>query len=373
LETIHLEKHLKSFVGENMKPVIDFLQPAHLGRPYPFKTGLIAMFVFFVSLAGMESASALPSLPLLPAVPSNPLLQPQQNLYVESRINPPLSLQLLNLMANGSVGAEGPGSSRWVFSLEAPLTYDTNPGLTGGSPSPAWEVDPQFELLHSGPAARDLLLTEIIGADTALYPGNPGYNLNTLSGELQVNFTDKGINFESAPFVAYKSSFTVPANFSGHAWVSDIEVGYNFNRVLGTGGEETSRKGKDLGTDPFEMDFNPGLSQRWIQIDDGMGNSSSSGSSALEIEVPLIYRLTPRLQLILDFTAYTRYYNVEQSPENENRVDESLSFPLSLGWTLVPAWGLKVAAEGSCSQEFSSVSGQDVLQVNTGGNLEASF
>jgi hypothetical protein len=335
--------------------------------------GLTAGIVLLTLLAGTEGAFALPAIPLLPTIPSNPLLQPQQNLYVESRTGPSLSLQLLSLLAGGSAGTEGPGSSRWDFEIEAPLSYNTNPGLASASPSPAWESDPQLELLHSGPIAGDLLMTEIVGADAALYPDNPGYNLNTLSGELLLDFTNEGVNFKSAPFVAYKSSFTVPADFSGHAWVSDFEVGWSFNQILGTGGQGASRRGKTRGADPFEMDFNPSLSQRWIQIDDGSGNSSASGSTALEVEIPLIYRFTPRLQFLFDFTAYTRYYNVEQSPENEDRVDEALNFPLSLGWTLVPSLGLKIEAQENCTQDFSSVSGQDVLQFNTGVDLQASL
>jgi hypothetical protein len=335
--------------------------------------GMATGILFLILLAGTDGASALPVIPVLPTIPANPLLQPQQNLYVESRTGPPLSLQLLNMLAGGSAGAEGPDSSRWVFAIEAPLSYNTNPGLVNASPSPAWESDPQLELLHSGPIAGDLLLTEIVGADAALYPDNPGYNLNTFSGELLLDFTDEGINFKSAPFVAYKSGFTVPADFSGHAWVSDVEVGWSFNQILGTGGQSASGRGKKGRTDPFEMDFNPSLSQRWIQIDDGSGNSSASGSTALEVEIPLIYRFTPRLQFLFDFTAYTRYYNVEQSPENENRVDEALDFPLSLGWTLVPSLGLKIEAQEDCTQDFSSVAGQDVLQFNTGVDLQASL
>jgi hypothetical protein len=339
------------------------------GRVDIIKRGGLAFVFFLILQTGTEKAWALPLLPTVPGIPSSPLLQPQQNLFVDSKSNPSLSFQLLSQLAEGSAGTEGPGSSRWIFAIEAPLTYDTNPGLASSLPSPAWESDPQFELLHSAPIAGDLLLTEIVGADSALYPDNPGYNLNTFSDELQVNFTEEGIQFKSSPFVAYKSSFTVPANFSGHAWVSDFEVGWDFNQIFGTGGKTASRRG----TDPFEMDFNPSLSQRWIQIDDGAGNSSTSGSSAFEIEIPLIYRLTPRLQLIFDFTAYTRYYNVGQSPENEDRVDEALSFPLSLGWTMVPALDLKIEVRENGTQEFSSAAGQDVFQLNTGVDLQASF
>jgi hypothetical protein len=93
----------------------------------------------------------------------------------------------------------------------------------------------------------------------------------------------------------------------------------------------------------------------------------------LEIEIPFIYRLTSRLHLIFDFTAYTRYYDLNQSPENGNRLDEALSFPLSLGWTVVPALDLKLEATENGTREFSSVPGQDVLQFNTGVNLQASF
>jgi hypothetical protein len=356
-----MESNLCAHPGAKTKRGLDVL-----------KISGIALLVTLHWLAGIEKASALPPLPGLLTKPLNPLLQPQQNLYVESR-GPSLSLQLLSLLAEGTAGAEGPASSRWLFAIEAPLTYNTNPGLVSDSPSPAWLFDPQFELFHSGRAARGLLLTEIIGADTALYPDNPGYNLSTFSGELQVNFTDQGIDFQSAPFLAYKTSFTVPADFTGHAWVHDFEAGLNFNDILGTGGEKIFKNGKRRRTDPLEIDFNPGISQRWIQIDDGAGNASVSGSSALEIEIPFIYRLTSRLRLIFDFTAYTRYYDINQSPENWDRLDEALSFPLSLGWTVVPAMDLKLEATEDCTQEFSSVAGQDVLQFNTGVNLQASF
>jgi hypothetical protein len=121
------------------------------------------------------------------------------------------------------------------------------------------------------------------------------------------------------------------------------------------------------------MDFNPGISQRWIQTDDGTGNSSSTGSTALEIEIPLIYRFTPRLNLIFDLTAFTRYYNINQSPANEDRVDEAFSLPLSLGWTIVPAWNFKVQVLAAYTQQFSSVAGQDVTQLTSGLNLQMAF
>ncbi len=54
-------------------------------------------------------------------------------------------------------------------------------------------------------------------------------------------------------------------------------------------------------------------------------------------------------------------------------MDEALVFPLSLGWTLVPSMDLKIEAQENCTQDFSSVTGQDVLQFNTGVDLEASL
>ncbi len=333
--------------------------------------GMVLVFLLFFQ-GVIEKVFALPALPV-PTAPivsnplTNPANQPQQNLNVDSRLSPSLSSQLLNLLSGGNTGIQGPGSSESIFAITAPLTYNTNPGLANGSGTPAWNFDPQVAFLHSAPMSENLLLTEILEADTALYLDDSGYNLNTVSGQFQVNFTNEGVHFDAAPFVAYKVGFTVPANFSGHAWVNDVELGYNFNRILGTGGKEGDS------TDPLEIDFNPGVSQRWIQIDDGSGNASTTGSSALAIEIPFIYRFTSRLNLIFDFTAYTRYYNVNQVPSNENRVDEAFSLPLSLGWTIVPAWNLKIQALGGYTQQFSSVAGQDVLQLDTGLNLQLAF
>jgi len=335
---------------------------------------VMVLGTFLILQAFTEKASALPTLPIpvptaIPSSASNPLTQPQQNLNVDSRTGPSLSSQLLSLMAGGGVGIQGPASSELIFAITAPLTYNTNPGLASGSSTPAWDFDPQIEMLHSAPLGEDFLLTEIIGADTAIYPDNSGYNLNTLSAQLQMNFTDQGISFESSPFVALKSSFTVPAGFSGYAWVSDVEAGYNFNRVFGTG----AKAFKSLPADPLEIDFNPGLSQRWIQLNDGSGNYTCTGSSALEIEIPFIYRFTPRLNFIFDFTAFTRYYNFNQVPGNEDRMDEAFSLPLSFGWTMVPAWNLKVQILGGYTQQFSSVAGQDITQLDTGVNLQTAF
>lgn len=148
-----------------------------------------------------------------------------------------------------------------------------------------------------------------------------------------------------------------------------MEAGYNFNRIFGTGGKAF----KSLSADPLEIDFNPGFSQRWIQVNDGLGNYSSTGSSALEIEIPFIYRFTSRLNLIFDFTAFTRYYNFNQVPSNEDRVDEDFSLPLSVGWTMVPAWNLKVQVLGGYTQQFSSSAGQNITQMNTGVNLQMTF
>jgi hypothetical protein len=335
----------------------------------------MAMAAFLIFQASLEKAAALPLLPTaLPTVApvSNPITnaasQPEQNLNVDAK-NPSIASQLLNLMGQGAVGVQGPASSELIFAITAPLSYNTNPGLTSGSGLPAWDFDPEVELLHSASLGEDLLLTEILEADTAIYLDNSGYNLNTISGQFQIDFTDQGISFDSAPFIAYRVGFTVPANFSGHAWVNDFEVGYNFNRIIGTG----SKALKSLPADPLEIDFNPGISQRWIQIDDGMGDTSSTGSTALEIEIPFIYRFTPRLDCISDFTAFTRYYNVNQSPGNEDRVDEAFSLPLSVGWTMVPALNLKIQALGGYTQQFSSVAGQNILQITTGVNLQMAF
>ncbi len=331
---------------------------------------LFGMFMMgFLAFQGtIEKLFALPPLPIPTQLPvDNPLIQPQQNLVADTRIQTSLSLQLLNLLAGENTGMEGPGSSDLIYSIMAPLSYNSNPGLASGSSVPAWNFDPQVEMLHSGPLASDLLLTAFLEADTSIYPENSGYNQDTLSGEFQINFTDKGIHFKSAPFVAYKSSFAVPENFSGHAWVNDLEAGYNFFSILGTGGEKRNR------TDPLEIDFNPGLSQRWIQIDDGEGNSSISGSSALELEIPFIYQLTSRLDFIFDFTAYTRYYDIHQVQENQGRVDEAFSFPLSLTWTAVPTWNLKIQATGDYTQQFSTEAGQDILQLDGGINLLVVF
>jgi hypothetical protein len=343
------------------------------------KNAGLALAVFLLFQAGSEKVSA--ALPVLPGVPtvvpvSNPITnaasQPQQNINVDSRIAPSIASQLLNLMASGSVGIQGPGSSETIFAITAPLTYNTNPGLTNNSGAPAWDFDPELEFLHSASLWDGLLLTEIIEADSAQYLDNSGYNLNTVSGQIQANFTDQGIHFESAPFIAYKTGYIVPANFSGHAWVNDFEVGYNFNRIFDTGGHDDSSSKKSA-VDPLEIDFNPGISQRWIQTDDGMGDISGTGSTAFEIEIPFIYRFTTRLNVIFDFTAFTRYYNVNQLPANEDRVDEAFSLPLSVGWTMIPALNLKLQALGGYTQQFSSAPGQNVLQVDTGLNLQMAF
>jgi hypothetical protein len=332
----------------------------------------MAAAAFLIFQVSLEKAVALPLLPtVLPtALPTiapvsnpvtNPASQPQQNLNVDAR-NPSIASQLLNLMGQGAVGVQGPASSELIFAIMAPLSYNTNPGLAPSAALPAWDFDPEVELLHSAPLGEDLLLTEILEADTAIYFDNSGYNLNTVSGQIQVNFTDQGIHFDASPFVAYRVGYTVPANFSGYAWVNDVEVGYNFNRILDSGV-----------MDPLEIDFNPGISQRWIQTNDGMGDTSTTGSTALEIEIPFIYKFTPRLSLIFDFTAFTRYYNVNQVPSNEDRVDEAFSLPLSLGWTMVPALNLKIQAQGGYTQQFSSVADQNITQVTTGVNLLMAF
>ncbi|HXL72788.1 MAG TPA: hypothetical protein VN963_04100, partial [bacterium] len=221
-----------------------------------FGTALAAFLIFQASL---EKAVALPLLPtVLPtALPtiapvSNPITnaatQPEQNLNADAR-NPSIASQLLNLLGQGAVGVQGPASSELIFAVLAPLSYNTNPGLAPEAALPAWDFDPEVELLHSAPLGEDLLLTEILEADTAIYFDNSGYNLNTVSGQIQVNFTDQGIHFDASPFVAYRVGYTVPANFSGHAWVNDVEIGYNFNRILDSGV-----------MDPLEIDFNPGIS-----------------------------------------------------------------------------------------------------------------
>ena len=78
----------------------------------------LAFMAFLFFQAGSEKAFA--ALPLLPGVPtvvpvSNPITnaasQPQQNINADSRIAPSIASQLLNLMAQGSVGIQGPGSS----------------------------------------------------------------------------------------------------------------------------------------------------------------------------------------------------------------------------------------------------------------------
>ena len=340
-----------------------------------FKIAGMSLAVFFIFQAATEKARALPipTIPVPTAPVSNPitnaLSQPQQNINVDSRIAPSISSQLLNLMAGGSAGIQGPASSETIFAITAPLTYNSNAGLTNTSGVPAWDFDPEIEFLHSAPLWDNLLLTEILEADSAEYLDYSGYNLNTVSGQIQVNFTDQGVHFDASPFVAYKTGYTVPANFSGHAWVNDFEVGYNFNRIFDTGGHDDSSSKKNA-KDPLEIDFNPGISQRWIQTDDGMGDTSSTGSTALEIEIPFIYRFTSRLNVIFDFTTFTRYYNVNQVPSNEDRVDEAFSLPLSLGWTMVPALNLKLQILGGYTQQFSSVEGQDVIQLDAGVNLQ---
>lgn len=250
-------------------------------------------------------------------------------------------------------GTESPSDSLLVFLVAAPLFY--NAVQVGGSTSPPWTADPQVELLHSGPAGRGLLFTGTLGVDSELNPNDPAYDLNNLTGLFQLDFTDKGLHFKAAPFIAYKVKWTVPANFSGHAWVNDFEAGYHLNGILGTG---RSR-------DPFEIDLNPFLAQRWIQVDDGQGGGSSGGSTALEAEVPVSCRFSSELTLILDLTGSARVYG-----QGQNRQDGLLSCPVLLDWTMVPDWQFQAIALASYTQQFSSVEGQDFSQMSVGIELQ---
>ncbi len=318
----------------------------------------LGAFALSFLLLSLSAAGAAP-----PLLPPDPLALPQVNLFGE---RPSLGLQPLGSVGLGNAGAGGPSASRLIFILQAPLLYNSNPGYATSASSPTYGSDPQFELIHSARAGRGLLFTQIVAADSTLYPDYPGYNLNTFSGQLQLDFTDQGLGFDAAPFLAFKTGFTVPAHSGGYAWINDLEAGFNLNRILGSGG----RRGEK---DPLEVDFNLGASQRWLRIDNGSGDASVSGSTALEIEMPFIYNLTSRLQFILDFTAYTRCFDVNQSAENRDRLDEVLNFPFSLGWTMVPDIGLKIVAIQSFTQGFSSVAGQDVFQLTTGVSLLAIF
>src|SRR5579859_2931309 len=91
-----------------------------------------------------------------------------------------ISSQLLYLKAQGEVGAQSPVDSLSLFILGVPLFH--NSGLEGPAP-PAWMVDPQLQVLASHPAGSGILFTGSLGVDTALYPDNPAYNLNTFSGQ----------------------------------------------------------------------------------------------------------------------------------------------------------------------------------------------
>lgn len=325
----------------------------------PFSFAGIVLFALLAWQAGGAAWGQIP-LPIPGLNPTNPL-----NLFSKStQPNQPLSLgaQLLYLRAEEMGAAESPSDSLLAFLVAAPLFY--NASQSGGSASPAWTLDPQAELLGSGPAGKGLLFTGTIGVDTELNPDNSGYNLDTLTGLLQFNFTNKGIHFKAAPFIAYKTGFTVPADFPGHAWVSDFEAGYNFNGILGTGRSPRDR---------LEIDFNPSLSQRWVQVDDGQGGGSTSGSSALEAEIPVSYKISSRLDLLLDFTASTRIYDTNQDAQDQNRQDLALSCPVLLDWTVVPDSQFHAIALASYTQQFSSLAGEDFTQLSVGIELQKWF
>ncbi len=336
-----------------------------------FKKTLMICGLLIFGWGGVEKASAL-TLPILTPLPTIvPTPPAQQNINTDSRMAS-ISGQLLNLLAEGRAGMQGPGSTETVFALVAPFIYNTNPALTTGSSLPEWDFDPEVELLHSAPLFRGVLLTEVLEADAAIYPDNSQYNLNTFSGQLQANFTDQGVGFDASPFVAYKSNFVIPANNSGYGWVNDVELGFNFNRILGTGGDSDGRRSVD-GKDRLEIDFNPGVSQRFFKVNDGSGNISDTGSSAFEAEFPVVYRFNSRLAMTFDLAAYTRYYNVNQVPANEDRVDETISIPVFLGWTMIPDWNMKLQILGAYTQQFSTAQDQNIVQLNTGVNLQAAF
>jgi hypothetical protein len=317
-----------------------------------YRKYLVLAFTFFVLQASAAGFGQVP-LNLLPSNPSNVLTQPFSALPTSQ---PSLGSQLLYLKAQGEVGVESPSSSVFAFMVAVPVFYNVN--LAGTTHLPAWTFDPQAEILGSSPISPDLLFTGTLGIDSALYPDNTGNNLDTLASQLQINFTDKGVHFKSSPFLAYKTEFSVPGDSSGHAWVNDLEAGFNFNGILG------SEDG------PLEIGFNPGISQRWIQVNDSEGNGSNSGSTALEFEIPVILKFTPRLNLILDPTAYTRLYDFHQNATNNNRLDEAISCPVFLDWTMIPEIQLQVLAMAVYSYQVSSVTGQDVTQLNTGLELQ---
>jgi hypothetical protein len=332
-----------------------------------FAAGAVLAVLFFFQAMPEKAFGQL-----LPLPTSIPILSPQQNLNTDSKINASLSTQLLNLLAQGSVGLGGTAANEMVVAIVAPLTYNTNPGLSSGSSTPAWEFDPQVEMLHSSNLGGRMVLTENLAADSAIYPDNSNYNMNTLSGQLQLNFTDEGVHFDAAPFIAYKTSYVFPPSSSAHAWVNDFAVGYNFNHIFGIGGKDDDVEDHPQ-NDPLEIDLNPSISQRLIEVNDESGNSSTSGSTAFELEIPFIYRFNSRLNLIFDLTSYARYYNVYQAPQNEDRVDEAIALPLSISWTMVPAWNLKLLALGGYTQQFSTESDQNITQVNAGIDLMMIF
>lgn len=268
-----------------------------------------------------------------------------------------VSDQLLYLKAEGAVNAESPADSYSVLLATLPLFY--NADLSGNNQAPAWNLDPQAQWISTTRAGKGLLFTGALGLDLDVYPDHPDYNIATLSGQAQLNFTNKGINFKASPFLAYKTEFSVPSSFTGYAWVNDAEFGVNFNKIFGTG------KG------PLEIDFNPGVSQRWIQVDDSQGNFSSSGSSALEAEIPFLYKFSSRLFFILDPTGYLRLYDVNPGPGDQNRVDEALTSPLLFDCTLADQLQLLFLAV--YTYQASSTGGPDTTQLNAGLELQRYF
>lgn len=291
----------------------------------------------------------------LPSLPTTPFSHSTAVQPVESQTS--ISDQLLYLKAAGAVNPESPTDSYTIFLAAVPLFYNMN--LSSGSQPPPWLLDPQVQFIRSARLGKPLLLTLALGLDTEVYPDHSDYNQDSLSGQFQLNFTDKGIHFKAAPFLAYKTDFSVPSALTGYAWINDVEAGYNFNGIFGTG------KG------PLEVDFNPGISQRWVQVNDSQGNWTNSGSSDLEAEAPFVYKFSRRFFLIVDPTAYLRFYDMDPSPADQNRVDSSLSCPLFLDWTLGGQWQLLVLAVYTA--QGSSVSGQDINQLNAGLELQTYF
>jgi hypothetical protein len=333
---------------------------SQLSRPrLSFKNCLIFAFALFVLQTATAGFCQLPPLGnLLPSSPGSGSILTQPG-SAQPDSQPSLSSQLLYLKAEGEVGAESPSSSVFAFMLAVPAYYNVN--LAGNTHLPSWTLDPQAEILGSNPIAPDLLFTGSLGVDAAIYPDNQGYNLDTLATQLQINFTDQGVHFKGAPFIAYKGEFSIPGAASGHAWVNDVEAGFNFNGIFGS----------DNG--PLEIDFNPGISQRWLQVNDSEGNGSNSGSTALELEIPIICKFVPRLSLILDPTGYTRLYDFHQDAANQNRLDQAISCPAYLVWGMIPEIQLQVIAFGIYSYQVSSVAGQDATQLNTGLELQEYF